>query len=98
MVVAGDPDKSLLILAVRKTHERIKMPPQGKLSDQEINDLTAWVRAGAVWPETPALSSHEEYWAFQKVEQARRSAAIAGRTGLIGYRSLHPGEVGGERA
>ena len=69
VVVAGDPDKSLLILAVRKTHERIKMPPQGKLSDQEINDLTAWVRAGAVWPETPALSSHEEYWAFQKVSK-----------------------------
>ena len=52
VVIVGEPEKSLLIQAVRKTHERIKMPPQGKLADQEIADLTEWVRSGAVWPAT----------------------------------------------
>src|SRR5947209_16630183 len=34
VVVPGDPDKSLLIQAVRQTHARYKMPPAAKLSDQ----------------------------------------------------------------
>jgi hypothetical protein len=35
-IVAGDPDNSLLIQAVRKTHARLKMPPQGELKAEEI--------------------------------------------------------------
>ena len=49
-VVPGDPDHSLLIQAVRQTHAKLKMPPQGKLSDSEISDLAAWVKSGAVCP------------------------------------------------
>src|SRR5277367_2055404 len=48
----GDPDKSLFIKAVRQTDANLKMPMGGKLKDSEIEDLTAWVKAGAVWPET----------------------------------------------
>src|SRR5580700_2968351 len=51
-IVAGDPDKSLLIQAVRQTDEKLKMPMGGKLKDSEIADLAAWVKAGAVWPAT----------------------------------------------
>src|SRR5579885_2879355 len=40
-VVPGDPDKSLLIQAVRRTHERFKMPPQGPLPEKEVSDLAA---------------------------------------------------------
>ena len=32
-IVPGNPDQSLLIQAVRQTHERLKMPPPGKLAD-----------------------------------------------------------------
>jgi hypothetical protein len=52
-VVAGKPDDSLLIQAVRQSGE-LKMPPDGKLKDQEISDLVTWVRAGAFWPNAPA--------------------------------------------
>ena len=38
-IVPGDPEKSLLIQAVAQTHERLKMPPGGKLTDAEIADL-----------------------------------------------------------
>jgi len=44
-VVPGKPEESLLVQAVSHTHERLKMPPQGKLKDEEIADLTAWVKA-----------------------------------------------------
>ena len=51
-VTPGDPDKSLLITAVRQTDAKLKMPMGGKLKDSEIEALAAWVRAGAVWPKT----------------------------------------------
>jgi mono/diheme cytochrome c family protein len=49
-VTPGDPDKSLLITAVRQTDENLKMPMGGKLKDSEIEALAAWVKAGAKWP------------------------------------------------
>src|SRR5262249_17727974 len=55
VLVPGDPEHSVLIKAVRQTHERFKMPPTAKLPEQEIDDLAAWVKAGAVWPETAAV-------------------------------------------
>ncbi len=55
-VVAGDPDKSVLIQAIKQTGS-LKMPMAApKLKDAEIEDLTAWVKAGATWPKS-ALSS-----------------------------------------
>lgn len=81
-IVAGKPDESLLIQAIRQTHERLKMPPNGKLKDQEIADIAEWVRAGAVWPEGAAASSpkpaspdyvitaeQRAFWSFQPVRK-----------------------------
>jgi hypothetical protein len=76
VVIAGDPDKSLLIQAVRKTHPRIKMPPQGKLSEQEVSDLAAWVKSGAVWPDSVAVNKQDEFWAFQPVKKPREFTSI----------------------
>src|SRR5690349_24915580 len=38
-IVPGDPDKSLLIQAVRQTDPKLKMPMGGKLKDSEIEAL-----------------------------------------------------------
>src|SRR5207302_11106157 len=43
--VAGKPDKSLLIQAVRYRDE-LRMPPKAKLTGREIEALTRWVRMG----------------------------------------------------
>src|SRR5580704_6900783 len=51
-IVVGEAEKSLLIQAVRQTNPKLKMPMGGKLKDQEIEDLAAWVKAGAKWPAT----------------------------------------------
>jgi mono/diheme cytochrome c family protein len=81
VIIPGDPDKSLLIQAVRQTHEWLKMPPKGKLTDQEIDDFSSWVKSGAVWPEAAAASAAPEspvytitqqqrdFWAFRPVQK-----------------------------
>lgn len=49
-IVVGDPDKSLLIAAVKHTGT-LKMPLGGsRLSDEQIASLENWIRTGAVWP------------------------------------------------
>src|SRR5476649_234517 len=55
-LVPGDPEKSLLIEAVRQTRETLKMPKGGRLRSDEIEALTVWVRAGAMWPASAAAS------------------------------------------
>ena len=48
-MVPGSPDKSLMVEAVHQTGD-LKMPPKGgKLSDAQIADIEAWIKAGAVW-------------------------------------------------
>src|SRR5262252_1330236 len=64
-VVPKQPDASLMIQAVTYRHERLHMPPSGKLSDADIATLTAWVEDGAYWPPddktTSAKPAAEEY-------------------------------------
>src|SRR5580765_2790197 len=48
-IVPGDPEKSLIIQAVRQT-QALKMPKGGRLKPAEVEALTEWVKAGAVWP------------------------------------------------
>ncbi len=79
-IVPGDAEKSLLVQAVAQTHERLKMPPQGKLAESEIADLRAWIKDGAIWPESaPSKNAkageyvitpeQRAYWAFQPVRK-----------------------------
>jgi cytochrome c553 len=49
-IVPGTPEKSLLVEAVSYANEDMQMPPKKKLSDAQIQDLTAWVKLGAPWP------------------------------------------------
>ena len=52
VIIPGDPDKSELIQAVRYTDSNLQMPPDGKLSTDQINNLVTWVRMGALDPRT----------------------------------------------
>ena len=56
-IAPGDPDKSVLIQAVRQTSDKLKMPKGGQLKPDEIEALAEWVRAGAVWPTSAATAS-----------------------------------------
>lgn len=53
-IVVGDPSTSLLVQAIEQSGD-LKMPKGGpKLPDEEIADISAWVKAGAVWPSSAA--------------------------------------------
>src|SRR5579871_4161070 len=73
-IVPGDPEKSLLIKAVRYKDEDLQMPPKGeKLSDTDIATLETWVKMGAPDPRTGALAaankskSPRDHWAFKPI-------------------------------
>ena len=55
--VSGQPDKSLLIQAVRYEHDTLAMPSNGKLSASEIAVLEEWVRRGVPYPGPSAVLS-----------------------------------------
>ena len=78
-LVPGQPDKSLLITAIRYTDPDLQMPPKGKkLSNEQISVLTEWVRLGAPRPATPVTdrlhqrrgtAQDKDWWAFQPVRK-----------------------------
>src|SRR5262245_54464563 len=55
-VVPGDVSKGLLLKAVRRADESLKMPPKGKLSADEVADLEKWVKIGAPDPRTASAA------------------------------------------
>ena len=79
-IVAGDPAASRLVQAISYKQE-LKMPPSGKLTDEQIADLEAWVKMGApdprvaeAAPSTVAKKSYDwtearKFWAFQPAKQ-----------------------------
>jgi hypothetical protein len=56
-IVPGDPDKSLLIQAIRYKNEDLQMPPKTKLADAQIADVVAWVKMGAPDPRTKGTTA-----------------------------------------
>ena len=52
-VTPGDPERSLLMSAIRYADPETAMPPQksgGKLSQEQIQDFERWIRDGVTWP------------------------------------------------
>jgi len=71
-LVPGEPEKSLLVKAIRYTDPDLQMPPKGeKLSDAQIADLVTWVKMGAPDPRTGGATAKKgdgkNHWAFKPV-------------------------------
>jgi len=71
-IVPGDPEKSLLIKAIRYTDADLQMPAKGnKLPDTAIADLEVWVKMGAPDPRSATAAqknwadSGKKHWAWQ---------------------------------
>jgi len=83
-IVPGKPDDSLLIKAVRYHDQDLAMPPEkkgGKLAEEIIADLVAWVKMGAPDPRVAAVKiagmkadEAKAWWAFQPLKVASASA------------------------
>jgi cytochrome c553 len=79
-IVPHSPEKSLLIRAVSYQDLQLKMPPTGKLSEQEIADLVAWVKMGAPDPRSESAPTADwkpgidfqngrSFWAFKTIQK-----------------------------
>ncbi len=73
-IVPGDPDGSLLIRAVRYDDPDLEMPPKGRLPQEAVGILEAWVRSGAPDPRQGEVRQAEggidleagrRHWAFR---------------------------------
>jgi mono/diheme cytochrome c family protein len=71
-IVSGDPERSLLVAAIRRTGE-LKMPPDESLRPDEVAGVVDWIRRGARWPAEAAKSSlrdgsitdkDRQFWSF----------------------------------
>jgi hypothetical protein len=87
VLVAGRPEQSRLIEAVRYSSPELQMPPRGRLSDEQVADLVRWVAMGAPWSgsdvqvtATASRSAMEQrratHWAWQPV-RASAPPAVA---------------------
>lgn len=85
-IVPGQPDRSLLITAVRYTDPEVQMPPKGeKLAEVDIANLAKWVEMGAPDPRTGSTGAvarpgsagaSKEHWAFQAVKRPAIPAPV----------------------
>lgn len=78
-VVPGKSTESLVIEAIR--YDSLEMPPDKKLSEDEIDVLTRWVDLGAYWPDQDGVAAERigpkekitdedrKWWAFQKIQE-----------------------------
>jgi mono/diheme cytochrome c family protein len=80
VIVPGDPGKSRLVTAIGYTNVDLQMPPKGKLSEASVADVTAWIKAGAPWPDEPTSAAARatsfdlakrkaEHWAWRPVRR-----------------------------
>ncbi len=79
-IVPGDPEKSLMIKAVRYKDKDLQMPPNDKqLAPELVGALEQWVKMGAPDPRTGATDGDHKYvvdmdqarkhWSFQPVSR-----------------------------
>ncbi len=75
-IVPGKPKRSLLLTAVGYQDNDLKMPPDDKLTNQQIQDLTRWIEMGAPHPDSGTvkvtrplsqvdIEAGRQHWAFQ---------------------------------
>jgi mono/diheme cytochrome c family protein len=77
-IVPDKPDDSLLLKSVRHLDDAPRMPPKGRLTDDQIATLAEWVKLGAPWPgggekvagRPKAITDEDrKWWAFQPVRR-----------------------------
>ncbi|MCX7420806.1 MAG: PSD1 and planctomycete cytochrome C domain-containing protein [Planctomycetia bacterium] len=85
VVALGKPAESSLIAAVEQTGD-VQMPPNGKLSKDEIAVLRKWVELGAPWPESATkdgggiraagviTDEDRQFWSFRPVRASEPPA------------------------
>src|ERR1051325_7992036 len=77
VIVRGEPDKSLLIKAIRRTDPDFKMPPKTPLPQNEVSLLEEWVKRGAPDPREPASRGAGDWWSLKPISRPAVPAGFA---------------------
>jgi hypothetical protein len=96
VIVAGEPESSRLIEAIRWTDREFRMPPKDKLSAEQIERLEQWVKMGtpyprddqlaggsAATPDGPSANAGGQLWALKPVERPAIPAGVTASTNPI---------------
>ena len=90
LIVAGAPEKSLLLQVIRRTDPDLQMPPDDPLPAAEVARLEQWVAMGAPWPASVApvaglpvdehgfTAEQRAFWTFQPLTHPT-PPALAGK-------------------
>jgi hypothetical protein len=91
----GEPDKSLLIEAVRYKNHDLQMPPKKRLSDAEIRTLETWVKMGAPDPRTGPgaakagrfidVKEGRKFWSFAPLSRSQPPAVPGTETPIDAF-------------
>ena len=71
-IVPHEPNSSRLIDAIRYGNEDLQMPPDGKLSPDEIQTLEQWVKDGAIDPRTETVKAAHSAVKGMSIEDGRK--------------------------
>src|SRR5262249_38285608 len=80
VLVPGNAEKTVILKAVGYKDPDLRMPPDSKLTEQQIQDLEAWVKMGAPWPDMTTVAKkgtgkevniqeRAKRWAFQPMKR-----------------------------
>ncbi len=68
----AEPERSWLLRAILYENDDLKMPPTGKLSDEEIHDIEAWIKMGTPDPRHATLAPVPAHQPAFNIEEARK--------------------------
>jgi cytochrome c553 len=81
----GKPEDSLIIDAISYRDPDLQMPPKGdKLSDEQVSDITEWIRRGALDPRSLVAKGGDstyggvgkDHWSFLPVKASKVPAVV----------------------
>lgn len=92
IVVPGKPEESLLVTALRYSDPKLQMPPEGKISGDEIEQVVRWIQLGAFVPEYGSAVAKKDkqidwnaargFWSFQPLSKQRPPEIVPGSPAL----------------
>ena len=81
-ITPSNPDASLILKAINYEDDELQMPPDGKLSEEDIKHLTEWIRLGAVDPRISANNTKsataDELWSLAPLKESPAPDVIDG--------------------
>jgi hypothetical protein len=86
-IVPGTIERSVLVRAIEYNDSDLQMPPDSKLSDDQISDFKTWIASGAPDPRSNESTAGSEaprsklllardHWAYQSLCEAPRLVAV----------------------